>query len=55
VEIQVTNAKELAEQVIALLSDPARRQQKAHEAKKFVAENKGSVLRQMQLIESFLI
>ena len=55
VETQVTNAKELAEQVIALLSDPARRQQKAHEAKKFVAENKGSVLKQMQLIENFLI
>lgn len=54
VEIQVNNAVELAEQVIALLSDPARRQQKAHEAKKFVTENKGSVLKQMQLIESLL-
>lgn len=55
VEIQVTNAKELAEQVIALLSDPERRQQKSYEAKKFVAENKGSVLKQMQLIENLLI
>lgn len=55
VEIQVTNAKELAEQVIALLSDPERRQQMSHEAKKFVAENKGSVLKQMQLIENLLI
>lgn len=55
VEIQVTNAKELAEQVIGLLSDPERRQQMSHEAKKFVAENKGSVLKQMQLIENLLI
>ncbi|HEY2567669.1 MAG TPA: lipid IV(A) 3-deoxy-D-manno-octulosonic acid transferase [Candidatus Aquirickettsiella sp.] len=55
VEIQVTNAKELAEQVIALLSDPERRLQMSHEAKKFVAENKGSVLKQMQLIENLLI
>lgn len=54
VEIQVNNAKELAEQVIALLSDPERRQQKSHEAKKFVAENKGSMLKQMQLIENFI-
>ena len=54
-EIQVTNTKELAEQVIALLSDPERRQQMSHEAKKFVAENKGSVLKQMQLIENLLI
>jgi 3-deoxy-D-manno-octulosonic-acid transferase len=55
VEIQVNNAKELAEQIIALLSNPARRLQKAREAKKFVAENKGSVLKQMQLIETLLI
>jgi 3-deoxy-D-manno-octulosonic-acid transferase len=55
VEIQVNNAAELAEQVIALLSDPARRRQKADEAKKFVTENKGSVLKQMQLIDSLLI
>ena len=54
-EIQVDNATELAEQVIALLSDPAQRQQKAYEAKKFVAENKGSALKQMQLIEKLLI
>lgn len=54
VETQVNNATELAEQVIALLSDPAQRQEKAHEAKKFVTENKGSVLKQMQLIESLL-
>lgn len=55
VEIQVTSAKELAEQVIALLSDPERRQQMSHEAKKFVSENKGAVLKQMQLIENLLI
>lgn len=55
VEIQVNNATELAEQVIALLYDPARRQQKADEAKKFVVENKGSALKQMQLIENLLV
>lgn len=54
VETQVNSAAELGEQVIALLSDPVRRQQNAHEAKKFVAENKGSVLKQMQLIENLL-
>jgi 3-deoxy-D-manno-octulosonic-acid transferase len=55
VEIQVNNARELAEQVILLLSDPARRQKMGQEGKNFVAENKGSVLKQMQLIESLLI
>ncbi|MFZ0218894.1 MAG: lipid IV(A) 3-deoxy-D-manno-octulosonic acid transferase [Candidatus Aquirickettsiella sp.] len=53
-EIQVNNATELAERVISLLSDPVRCQQMGEEAKKFVAENKGSVLKQMQLIETFL-
>ncbi|MEN9917410.1 MAG: three-deoxy-D-manno-octulosonic-acid transferase domain protein [Pseudomonadota bacterium] len=55
VEIQVNNATELAAQVTALLSNPQLRQQMAQEAKKFVAENKGSVLKQMQLIENLLI
>lgn len=55
IEIQVNNATELAEQVIALLSDSVRREQKGLEAKKFVAENKGSVLKQMQLIENLLV
>lgn len=55
VEIQVNNATELAEQVIALLYNPARRQQKADEAKKFVVQNKGSALKQMQLIENLLV
>lgn len=54
-EIQVNNATELAEQVISLLSDPVRRQKMGREAKKFVEENKGSVLKQMQLIENLLI
>lgn len=54
-EIQVNNTVELAEQVISLLSNPKQRQQMAQEAKKFVAENKGSVLKQMQLIENLLI
>lgn len=53
-EIQVNNADQLAEQVSSLLSDPLRRQQIGHAAKKFVAENKGSVLKQMQLIENLL-
>lgn len=53
--IQVNNATELAEQVISLLSAPVRRQNMGREAKKFVEENKGSVLKQMQLIESLLI
>lgn len=53
-EIQVNNAGHLAEQVSSLLSDPLRRQQMGHAAKKFVAENKGSVLKQMQLIENLL-
>lgn len=54
-EIKVSNAAELAEQVISLLSNPQLCQQMGKEAKKFVAENKGSVLKQMQLIESLLI
>lgn len=54
-EIQVNSATELAEQVIFLLSDPLRRRQMGQEAKKFVVENKGSVLKQMQLIENLLV
>jgi 3-deoxy-D-manno-octulosonic-acid transferase len=53
-EIQVNNVTQLGAQVISLLSDPVRRQQMGHEAKKFVAENKGSMLKQMQLIENLL-
>lgn len=53
--IQVNNPIELATQVVSLLSNPQQRQQMAQEAKKFVAENKGSVLKQMQLIEHLLI
>jgi 3-deoxy-D-manno-octulosonic-acid transferase len=53
-QIQVNNVKELAEQVIFLLSDLIRRQQMVHEAKKFVAENKGAVFKQMQIIETLL-
>lgn len=53
-EIQVNNVTQLGAQVISLLSDPARRQRMGHEAKKFVAENKGSMLKQMQLIENLL-
>lgn len=54
VEIQVNNSAELAQQVISLLTDPVRRQKMGDEAKKFVAENKGAVLKQMQLIENLL-
>jgi 3-deoxy-D-manno-octulosonic-acid transferase len=51
VEIQVNNAKELAEQVIALLSDPQRRREIGEDAKKFVEENKGSLVKHLALIE----
>lgn len=53
-EIKVDNVTQLTEQVISLLSDPARRQQMGKQGKKFVAENKGSVAKQMQLIENLL-
>lgn len=51
VEIQVNNAKELAEQVIALLSDPQRRKEIGEDAKRFVEENKGSLVKHLALIE----
>ena len=54
-EIKVNNMTELAEQVTSLLSNPQQRQQMGGEAKKFVTENKGSVLKQMKLIEDLLI
>lgn len=54
-KIQINNVIELAEQVTSLLSDPQQRQQMAQQAKKFVSENKGSVLKQIQLIENLLI
>lgn len=54
IEIQVNNAQELAKQVVFLLSNPAKRQQMGMDAKKFVQENKGVVLKQMQLIENFI-
>lgn len=53
-EIQVGNVAQLTEQVRGLLADPVQRQQMGYQAKKFVAENKGSVLKQMQLIENLL-
>ncbi|OIZ99505.1 3-deoxy-D-manno-octulosonic acid transferase [Rickettsiella grylli] len=53
-EIQVNDVTELAEQVIFLLSNPMRCRQMGQEAKKFVEENKGSVLKQMQLIENLM-
>ncbi len=54
-EIKVNNVTELAEQVTCLLSNPQQCQQMGKEAKKFITENKGSVLKQMQLIENLLI
>lgn len=54
VEIQVNTAKELAEQVIALLSDPQKRKQMGSAAKNFVEENKGSLQKHLQLIENLI-
>lgn len=54
IEIQVSNAQQLAERVITLLSDSAKRQQIGRDAKKFVEENKGAMLKQLQLIETLI-
>ncbi|MES2998635.1 MAG: lipid IV(A) 3-deoxy-D-manno-octulosonic acid transferase [Pseudomonadota bacterium] len=54
VEIQINNAQELAEQVIALLSNPEKKQEIGHEAKKFVEENKGAVIKHLELIEGIM-
>lgn len=54
IETQVNNAQELAKQVVFLLSNPIKRQQIGLEAKKFVQENKGTLLKQMQLIENLI-
>jgi 3-deoxy-D-manno-octulosonic-acid transferase len=54
IEIQVNNSQELAEQVVALLSNPQRRQAIGKDAKKFVDENKGSLVKHLALIEDLL-
>jgi len=54
IAIQVNNPEELAEQVIALLSNPHQRQKMADNAKIFVKENKGSLVKHVELIEPFL-
>lgn len=54
IEIQVNNAQEMAEQVIALLSNPQKRQEIGAEAKKFVEENKGSLAKHLDLIEALI-
>lgn len=54
IEIQVNNSQELAEQVMALLADPAKRQQVGNEAKKFIGENKGSVIKHLEFIERLI-
>ncbi len=54
IEIQVNNSQELAEQVVALLSNPQRRQTIGKGAKKFVDENKGSLVKHLALIEGLL-
>jgi 3-deoxy-D-manno-octulosonic-acid transferase len=54
IEIQVNNAQELAEQVLVLFAHPKKRQQMGNEAKKFVIENKGSLMKHLQLIEELL-
>lgn len=53
-EIKIENAAQLAENVIALLSDSARRQEMGDKAKKFVEENKGAVLKHRQLLDKWL-
>lgn len=54
IEIQVNNAMELEEEVIALLSDSEKRKQMGNAAKNFVEENKGSLQKHLKLIESFI-
>ncbi|MES2141735.1 MAG: lipid IV(A) 3-deoxy-D-manno-octulosonic acid transferase [Pseudomonadota bacterium] len=54
IEIQVQNAQELAEQVIALLSNPQKRQEIGKDAKKFVEENKGAVSKHLELISGLI-
>lgn len=54
VEIQVNNSQELAEQVIALLSDSEKRQEMGSNSKKFVEENKGTVIKHLQFIEKLI-
>ena len=54
IEIQVNNSQELAEQVIAVLSNPQKRQEIGDDAKKFVEENKGSLLKHLELIETLI-
>lgn len=53
-EIKIANATELAENVISLLSDAERRRVMGQEAKKFVEENKGAVLKHRQLLDKWL-
>jgi 3-deoxy-D-manno-octulosonic-acid transferase len=53
-EIKVSNATQLAENVIALLSDAERCRAMGCEAKKFVEENKGSLLKHRQILDKWL-
>ncbi len=52
--IQITNAQELAAQVIALLADPQKCQEIGHHAKKFVERNKGALAKHVALIERLI-
>lgn len=54
IEIQVSNAQQLAEQVIFLLSDAVERQKMGEAAKKFMEESRGAVSRQLPLIERLI-
>lgn len=54
IEIQVHDVGELTKQVINLLSNPQKRQQMGREAKRFVDENKGSVKKQLHVINELL-
>jgi 3-deoxy-D-manno-octulosonic-acid transferase len=54
IEIEVNNAQELAEQLIGLLSNPKKRQAMGEDAKKFIEENKGSLVKHLALIENLI-
>lgn len=54
IAIKVNTSQELAEQVIALLSNPEKRQEMGNEAKKFVEENKGSLIKHMEQISRLI-
>jgi 3-deoxy-D-manno-octulosonic-acid transferase len=51
---QISDSQSLAEQVIYLLSNPLKRKKIGIKAKRFVRENTGASVKQLQLIESLI-